>query len=156
MVVVGLFALWLCAVGVRAIGLVTRHSGAAGDLATQNIGPTPSAGRGSDSTRPHPGHRWHDGLPAEHAAGGDDLQQHDRTVADHVVSSEPGLPVDRLAELQALGEAVGFAATTVYAGGDLDSHPAQVVTEGRLDEVLDLDAGDAPLSGLARGEVVPR
>ena len=41
----------------------------------------------------------------------------------------------------------------MYAGSDLDSHPAQVVTEGPLDKVLDLDAGNAPLSGLARGEV---
>ena len=134
MVVVGLFAPWLSALGVRAIGLVTRRSGAAGYLATQNT--RAYARRLAAAVTP---------LVLTLAIAGmtifqqstlraeSDRQQHDRTLADQVVSSETGLPVDRLAELQALGAAIGLAPTTVYAGSDLDSHPAQVVTEGPLD-----------------------
>ena len=70
MVVVGLFAPWLSALGVRAC-LVSQKLSAAGYPATpEDACLRPTVGRRRDPARPHPGHRGHDDLPAEHPAGG--------------------------------------------------------------------------------------
>lgn len=85
-----------------------------------------------------------------------DEQGRDRVVADHILRGDPGLPaslVDEVRALPGVRAAEGVAPTSIVTRGLAMEWPAQAVTSGRLDALLDLDVKSGDL-GRLRGRTV--
>jgi putative ABC transport system permease protein len=86
-----------------------------------------------------------------------DAQRSQRIVADRVVAANgSGIDARDVATLgRAAGvrAAVGLAPTDIYPVDDLTMHPAQAVTEGRIDLVLHLEVRRGQLTVLHPGEI---
>ena len=84
-------------------------------------------------------------------------QSADRLVADQVISAPvTGLPLSMVGAAEALPDvetAVGLLPTTVYAGSYLVSYPAQAISDGLIESVLDLDVIRGSAARLEAGEV---
>lgn len=89
-------------------------------------------------------------------AHGTHQQSERRVVADRVVRAPgPGISagaVARIGRLSGVDSAVGLMSTQALIGGDMDPYPAQAVSPGRLDRVLDLDVRSGALPRLKPGE----